>query len=555
MKKYFGLQGKNLHKAIATLAGVGFVLFGFDQGVMSGLLTLDTFIETFPEIDVTSKYLTADQKSYNSTIQGLTVAIYEIGCMLGALATMWAGDKFGRRKVVFGGAIIMCIGAAIQCASFSLAQFIFGRYEIRYNISSPATSSREQLLLTCSSRRITTGLGNGFVTATVPMWQSECAKAERRGAMVMIEGALIIFGLAFSYWLNFAFYFVSGQVNWRFPIAFQCVFAGILIAFILELPESPRWLIKKGKIEESKAVFAALDGISIEEPYVQAQVNEVLSALEKEGGTKQALKLLVSQGPKKHFHRSMLAIWSQAMQQLSGTNLITYYATSIYENSIGLSAINARIVAACQNTAYIGVACIAIFTIERIGRRKLLLIGSIGQMSSMAVLCGTVWLANRGNSGAGIAASFFIFFFNAFFGLGWLGIPWLYPAEIVSLEIRAPVNGLSTAANWSLNFMVVMITPVAFNTIGVYTYVIFAAMNGLMYFVVYFLYPETAHRSLEEIDDIFADSNPWTPWDVVGIAQKLPIRHLTLDQNISDSAEEAIGYQFSEKAPSIQHSE
>ncbi|KAH9208327.1 general substrate transporter [Leptodontidium sp. 2 PMI_412] len=530
MKQYFGLQGKSLHKAIATLAGVGFVLFGYDQGVMSGLLTLDTFVETFPEIDVTSKHLTPDQKSYNSTIQGLTVAIYEIGCMFGALSTMWAGDKFGRRKIVFGGAIIMCIGAAIQCASFSLTQFIVGR--------------------------IITGVGNGFVTATVPMWQSECAKAERRGAMVMIEGALIIFGLAFSYWLNFAFFFVSGQINWRFPIAFQCVFAGILIAFILELPESPRWLIKKGRIEESKVVFAALDGISVDESFVQAQVDEVLSTLEKEEGTRKSLKLLVSQGPKKHFHRSMLAIWSQAMQQLSGTNLITYYATSIYENSIGLSPVNARIVAACQNTAYVAVACIAIFTIERVGRRKLLLVGSVGQMSSMAILCGTVWLANRGNTVAGIVASFFIFFFNAFFGLGWLGIPWLYPAEIVSLEIRAPVNGLSTATDWALNFMVVMITPVAFNSIGVYTYVIFAAMNGLMFFVVYFLYPETANRSLEEIDDIFADSNPWTPWDVVAIARKLPIRHLTLDSDISNgSAEKATGYQVSEKGQVIEHTE
>ncbi|KAF8851067.1 hypothetical protein BDZ45DRAFT_767899 [Acephala macrosclerotiorum] len=222
---------------------------------MSGLLTLNTFIKSFPEIDVTSKHLTPNQKSYNFTIQGLTVAIYEIGYMLGALSTMWTGDKFGRRKVVFGGAIVMCIGAAIQYTFFSLAQIV-------------------------------TGVGNGFVTATVPMWQSECAKAERRGATVMIEGAFIIFGLAFSYWLNFTALFVSGPVNWRLPIAFQCVFAGILIAFILELPESPRWLIKKGRIEESKQVFAALDGILIEEPYAQAQVNEVLSTLEKEGGTK-----------------------------------------------------------------------------------------------------------------------------------------------------------------------------------------------------------------------------------------------------------------------------
>lgn len=348
--------------------------------------------------------------------------------------------------------------------------------------------------------------------------------------MVMIEGALIIFGLALAYWVDFAFYFVPGQVNWRLPIALQCVFAGILIAFILELPESPRWLIKKGLIEDAKATFAALDAISPDDIYIQTQIEEIVHTLNQEQGSRAALRTMCTNGKKKHFHRAMLAIWSQAMQQLSGTNLITYYATTIYEGSIGLSAVNARVVGACQNTAYVFVACITIFTIERVGRRKLLLIGSVGQASSMAILAGTVWLANNGNSHAGIAAALFIFIFNAFFGLGWLGIPWLYPAEIVSLDIRAPVNGLSTATDWILNFMVVMITPIAFNNIGVYTYAIFAAMNLLMVFVVYFLYPETSHRSLEEIDNIFANSNPWKPWDVVGIAARLPIRHPTLDE-------------------------
>lgn len=343
----------------------------------------------------------------------------------------------------------------------------------------------------------------------------------------MIEGALIIFGLALAYWMDFAFYFIHDQVNWRFPIAFQCVFAGILIAFILKLPESPRWLIKKGRIEEAKFIFAALDDVPEDGIYVQTQVAEVVGTLSQEQGARVALKTMCTNDKKKHFHRAMLAIWSQAMQQLSGTNLITYYATSIYEDSIGLSAVNARVVGACQNTAYLFVACIAIFVIERVGRRKLLLVGSVGQASSMAILAGTVYLANKGNGQAGIAAAMFIFIFNAFFGIGWLGIPWLYPAEIVSLDIRAPVNGLSTATDWVLNFMVVMITPIAFNSIGVYTYAIFAAMNLLMFFVVYFLYPETSHRSLEEIDVIFANSNSWKPWEVVGIAAQLPVSHPT----------------------------
>lgn len=125
--KYFGLTGQNLHHAVATLAGIGFVLFGYDQGVMSGLLTLDTFVESFPQMDTSSKSLTGAQKAYHTKIQGIVVAIYEIGCMMGALCTLWAGDRFGRRKVVFGGAIISCIGAAIQCAAFGLPQLIVGR--------------------------------------------------------------------------------------------------------------------------------------------------------------------------------------------------------------------------------------------------------------------------------------------------------------------------------------------------------------------------------------------------------------------------------------------
>ncbi|KAJ5085858.1 Hexose transporter 2 [Penicillium argentinense] len=163
---------------------------------------------------------------------------------------------------------------------------------------------------------------------------------------------------------------------------------------------------------------------------------------------------------------------------------------TIYQNSLGLNAINARIIAACQNTAYMIVACIAIFTIERIGRRKFLMIGSAGQMIPKVLLTGTVWAATRYNWKFGIAASFFIVTFNASFILSWLGMPWLHPAEIVNLEFRATINGLRTATDWVINFMIVkMITLVSFNSIGIYTYAIFAAMNGLMFFVVYFFVP------------------------------------------------------------------
>lgn len=160
-------------------------------------------------------------------------------------------------------------------------------------------------------------------------------------------------------------------------------------------------------------------------------------------------------------------------QQISGINLITYYAANIYENQIGLTGFVSRILAACNGTEYFLASFIPVFTIERIGRRPLMLIGAIGMSLSMVVLTITNW---HGGSAAGIVAAAFLFIFNTFFAIGWLGMTWLYPAEIVPLRIRAPANALATSANWAFNFMVVMITPVSFSSIGYRTYIIFAVM-------------------------------------------------------------------------------
>jgi MFS family permease len=205
MQKFFGLRGPSLHHAIATLAGIGFVLFYYGQGVMSGLLTLPSFVDTFPQMN-TSKSLSSEQTAYNSKAQEVVVAIYEIGCMMGALTTLWTSDKFGRRKVVFGGAIIMCTGALSSALRSSCPS---SWRKVRGELHTPLAIGPRLMLVF----RILTGVGNGFVTATVPMWQSECAKTARRGPMVMIEGALIIVGVALEYWIDFTFYFVDGQIN------------------------------------------------------------------------------------------------------------------------------------------------------------------------------------------------------------------------------------------------------------------------------------------------------------------------------------------------------
>jgi sugar porter (SP) family MFS transporter len=347
----------------------------------------------------------------------------------------------------------MIIGATLQASSFSLPQFIVGR--------------------------LVTGYGNGLNTSTVPTWQSETSKSHRRGQLVMIEGALITGGICLSYWLDFGFSFLEpSSISWRFPIAFQAVFALTLVLFILELPESPRWLILKGKEDEALRVLSALSDRSSDNKYVQGEfvaIKDTVLEMSKGG-----FRDLFTMDENRHFHRTVLAYVNQVFQQISGINLITYYAAVIYAK-IGLGDFTSRLLAAGNGTEYFLASWIAVFTIERFGRRSLMLFGAAGQSMSMVVLAA---MNASPTPAKGIVAAVFLFVFNTFFAIGWLGMTWLYPAEIVPLRIRAPANALSTSANWAFNFMVVMITPVSFSSIGYKTYVIFAVINAFIVPVV-----------------------------------------------------------------------
>ncbi|KAI5956066.1 hypothetical protein KGF57_003552 [Candida theae] len=499
---FLGMSGPKLNYAVSVFAGVGFLLFGYDQGVYGSLLSLDSFEKTFPSM----------KASVNSTLQGAVIAVYELGCGFAALSTVYLGDRLGRIKCMFLGCVIVLIGAALQASAFTVTHLAIAR--------------------------VFSGFGTGYLTSTVPVWSSEMSKAKSRGKLIMMEGSLITLGIAISYWIDFGFYFVdrggndSKAISWRIPVVLQVIFPILLIVFVFKFPESPRWLMAKGRVREARIVFSALYNLPEGDEKITDQLTEIQSALDLEKSNDQgfSLKALTTQGATRNFHRLSLACWSQIMQQISGINLITYYAGTIFQNYLHMEPLQSRILAACNGTEYFLASLFGILFIERVGRRKLLFWGAIGQSLSMVALTVAAWKSQvaydtgKSSTSAGVAATVFLFVFNSVFGMTYLGATWLYPPEISALQLRAPTAALSTASNWAFNFLIVMITPVAFEHIKYYTYTIFAVINILMAPAIYFLYPETAGRTLEEMDYIFNQCPVMEPWKVVQIEKRTPKR-------------------------------
>ncbi|KAI5962560.1 uncharacterized protein KGF55_003636 [Candida pseudojiufengensis] len=499
---FVGMTGSKLNYAISIFAGVGFLLFGYDQGVYGSLLALESFEKQFPSI----------KASNNSTLQGAVIGVYELGCLVSAVSTVYLGDKLGRLKCMFLGCFIVLIGAALQASAFTVVHLAIAR--------------------------VVTGFGTGYLTSTVPVWQAELSKAKSRGKLIMMEGSLIALGIAISYWIDFGFYFIDANTNdtrgisWRLPVAFQMIFPIMLLPVLFKLPESPRWLMTQGRVQEARGVFSALFNLPEGDEKITDQLTEIQSALDLEKTSKESFGFtdFFKQGPARTFHRLSLGCWAQIFQQISGINLITYYAGTIFQNYIGMSPFNARILAACNGTEYFLASLFGIYFIERLGRRPLLFWGAIGQALVMMALTIAGWKAqqakDQGRSGtsAGIAAAFFLFAFNSVFSVSYLGGTWLIPSEIGSIQSRSAIAALSTACNWGFNFMVVMITPIAFESINYYTYTIFAVINALMAPAVYIFFVETKGRSLEELDFIFNQCPVFEPWKVVSIEKHTPKR-------------------------------
>ncbi|KAJ5355775.1 Major facilitator superfamily domain general substrate transporter [Penicillium concentricum] len=440
---FAGMSGQLLSRAVTTIATL--------DGIMSGIIDAQAFTDIMTEL------------KGNATMQGTVTALYEIGCLFGAIFMLIWGDWLGRRRGIIRGAIIMILGVIVQVTSYAgkqpLAHFTIGR--------------------------IITGVGNGMNTSTIPTYQAECSRTSNRGLLICIEGSTIAIGTL------------------RFPIAFQCVFGLFIIVGMILLPESPRWLFTRERYGEGEKVIAALLGAEPDSHEVTLQKHIIMDSIRASGqmGKTTPMFAVFAGGKTQHFRRMLLGVSSQLMQQIGGCNAVIYYLPILFRDSIKLEGKLPSILGGVNMIVYSIFAIASWFLIERVGRRKLFLYGTVGQMVSMLI---TFACLVPDKAGPAKGAAFGLFIYIASFGATWLPLPWLYPAEISPIKTRAKANAFSTCSNWLFNFLIVMVTPMMIKKIKWGTYLFFAAMNACFLPVIYFLYPETVRRSLEEIDLIVA---------------------------------------------------
>lgn len=408
---------------------------------------------------------------------GTITALHAIGALFGAVTAAFYGEKWGRNRTLLTGAGLVLVGGAVMAA-----------------VSGP--SAREGFCLA----RFVAGWGVGLVTGVAPVYQAEISGVSERGWLVCCQLSMMLVGLATAYWVNYAFYFYPGEAQWRVPVALQCAFAVYVLVIGWTLPDTPRWLMRNGQKSKGRVVLAKLRGMEVDDESVQREVREIEEVMRVEAKDEGGWSGLFTDRGGSEDKRFYLAVGLQFMQQCTGINIVTYYAPTLYKETLGMSQERAMLLGCYTQLWYILASLVTWYTIDRVGRRKLLVSMALGMS---LVLVGEAVSIGVGTSKAAIVAVVCVFLFEACFTWGWMACVWIYPPEILPLSIRAKGSGLAAAADFLGNYLVVQVTPIGIQKMGAWFYVVWAFFNLVNAAVVWLCYPETGGLTLEAVDGVF----------------------------------------------------
>ncbi|KAI9788890.1 MAG: hypothetical protein M1833_002796 [Piccolia ochrophora] len=460
-----GLTGKPLLYFTSVFVSLGVFLFGYDQGVMSGIITGPYFKDYF------------NQPS--SAELGTMVAILEVGAFVASLGVGRIGDIIGRRKTILYGSIIFFVGGALQTFTNGMPMMLLGR--------------------------VIAGVGVGALSTIVPVYQSEISPPHNRGKLACIEFSGNITGYAASVWVDYFCSFIKGHWSWRVPLLMQCVMGALLGLGSLIICESPRWLLDNDHDEEGIVVIANLyGGGDIHNQKARDEYREIKMGvlLQRQEGERSYRDMF-----RRYQKRLFIAMSAQAFAQLNGINVISYYAPLVFESAgwVGRSAI---LMTGINGLTYLASTIPPWYVVDKWGRRVILMSGAIAMVISLSLISYFIYIDVHYTP---TLVVIFVMLYNASFGFSWGPIPWLYPPEILPLSIRAKGASLSTAANWACNWLVGELTPVLQDWIKWRLYLVHAFFCAVSFVLVYFLYPETSGIRLEDMDELFGDATTAMP--------------------------------------------
>ncbi|KAF4970142.1 hypothetical protein FSARC_2739 [Fusarium sarcochroum] len=467
--------------ALAAIGTIGGMLFGFDISSMSAWIGSDQYLEYF--------------NHPGPTEQGGITASMSAGSFVGALAAGVIADRLGRRKALMIACGFWIAGAVLQCSAQNVGHLIVGR--------------------------IVGGVAIGITSSQVLVYLAELAPSDIRGRIVGIQQWSIEWGILIMYLISYGCSVgIKDASAFRIAWGIQAVPAFILLGGLFFFPESPRWLAQHDRWEEAHFNLAHLHaGGDLDSPVVIAEMEEVREAVRIARESKDIGYLgLFAPGVWK---RTMVGVSVQIWQQLLGGNVMLYYLVYIF-NMAGMTGNTALTSSIIQYVIFLVTTGVVLPYIDRVGRRPILIGGAlvcgILHFTSGAVMAAhgypvdgiagndnLTWAIKGAPAKAVIALAYI---FVGVYGLTWAPVAWIYASEVFPLKYRAKGVGLAASGNWIFNLALAFFVPPSFHNIQWQTYMIFGTFCIAMTVHAFFTYPETARKTLEEVDVIFESNIP-----------------------------------------------